>query len=301
MGCLNSNQGFSHWFANLHFSGICNRSCYFCIGQHMMALDPFDNLNKRNLDNFDEFIIKCQEHNVGEVNFTGSNTDPLLYKFQSELIEDLRKVIPGVKIGLRTNGALALRNPDVWKLYDKASVSITTFQREIYRETMGQGSPPNLEEILKIKPEMPVKVNLVLCPETTDENVDYWFTLTKLRHLGIKRVNLREPYGQPHIGDPLAKEAKFNPLMKQIKTTLGMPTYDFFGMEVTYWDVHYVEVESVNLYANGIVSVTYPITKGHDPVTGDVKDQENFQKSGRIRNQWLTSKKHLPVIQSEPQ
>jgi phage terminase large subunit-like protein len=56
----------------------------------MMALDPFDNLHKRNLDGFDEFVEKCLEHNVKEINFTGSNTDPLLHEFQKEIIANLQ-------------------------------------------------------------------------------------------------------------------------------------------------------------------------------------------------------------------
>lgn len=55
-------------------------------------------------------------------------------------------------------------------------------------------------------------------------------------------------------------------------------------MLVTYWDVHYVEVESVNLYANGLVSETYPVTAGHHP-TGFVLDQSHFGV-GRQSEQW---------------
>lgn len=72
------------------------------------------------------------------------------------------------------------------------------------------------------------------------------------------------------------------PLLLQV---LGMPSYNYRGMSVTYWDVHYVEVESVNLYANGSVSITYPITKGYDP-SGLVLDQSHFP-GGRIHEQWL--------------
>ena len=50
-------------------------------------------------------------------------------------------------------------------------------------------------------------------------------------------------------------------------------------------DVHYVEVESVNLYANGRVSITYPITKGYDP-SGVVFPQFTFP-GGRVHEQWL--------------
>jgi len=276
MGCLNSHGQFSHWFANIHLSGPCNRACYFCIGQHMMALDPMNNLNSWPMPGWDEFIAQCRLRGVREVNLTGSNTDPLLYRRHEELCAALREAIPGVRLGLRTNGAIALERPEVWRLYDKASISVASLHPTLYRETMGCGNPPDIRAIMDLKPSMPVKVNVVLCPETVSTG-DVFRTLDGLAAAGVRVVNLREPYGQPHIGSPL---------QCKVGERLGMPRYDWLGMDVTYWDVHYVEVESVNLYANGRVSETYPITKGHAP-TGIVRGQENFAVSGRQQEQWL--------------
>lgn len=276
MGCLNSTGNFEHWFGNIHLSGPCNRACYFCIGQHMMALDPLNNLDVWPMVNLPRFIADCRANNVREVNLTGSNTDPLLYQHHAELCATLRAELPDCKLGLRTNGALAAQRPDVWRLYDKASVSVTSLNPELYRATMGQGEPPNIAAILALKPEMPVKVNVVLCPETVTGG-DITRTLDVLADAGVRVVNLREPYGQPHIGTPLE-----NPIGER----LGMPRYDWRGMDVTYWDVHYVEVESVNLYANGVVSETYPITRGHAP-NGRVLGQEHWKTSGRQHAQWL--------------
>lgn len=292
MGCLNSNQGFQHWFGNLHFSGACNRSCYFCIGQHMMGLDPFNNLNDWPLPGMDEFIRLCNERKVKEINFTGTNTDPLLYQHMDKLCEHLRSKIPGVVLGVRTNGARI--KPEIWSLFDKGSISITSFNPEIYKKTMGRGSPPDLEKILALKDckiNEKLKINVVLCPEIlvgVGSDHDLLKTLWKLQKLGIKRVNLREPYGQPHIGDPL-QALGYIPAGKH----LGMPYHNMEGTQVTYWDVHYVEVESVNLYASGNVSETYPITKGYDDRQGKVMGQENFLYSGRVREQWVNNPKKI--------
>jgi hypothetical protein len=144
---------------------------------------------------------------------------------------------------------------------------------------MGSGKPPDLATILANHPNMDIKINVVLGPENVNGG-DIFKTLETLQGMNVRRVNLREPYGQPHIGDPLAKSPA-----KYVKQVLGMPSYDYRGMSVTYWDVHYVEVESVNLYANGKVSITYPITKGHDP-SGTVLPQVFFP-GGRIHEQWL--------------
>jgi len=277
MGCLNHGQGFSHWFGNIHFSGPCNRACYFCIGQHMMALDALNNLDKWPLEGIDEFIVECQKHGVREINVTGSDTDPLLYKHMAKLKEYLKQHIPDLIFGLRTNGALIVSKPEVWALFDKASITIQSLDPTIYKKMMGKGSVPDLEKILYMKGPDRVKINIVLGPENT-ENGDVFETVMGLSRLGYKTVNLREPYGQARIGNP------FEGYLQPTGYRLGMPYYNYRSVDVTYWDVHFVEVESVNLYASGRISVEYPISKGHAP-TGVVLSQDNWTH-GRHVEQW---------------
>jgi hypothetical protein len=66
MGCLNDEGQFSHWFGNIHLSGPCNRSCYFCIGQHMMGLDQENSL-KRIPTNIGKFLRECRDVHYVEV------------------------------------------------------------------------------------------------------------------------------------------------------------------------------------------------------------------------------------------
>jgi hypothetical protein len=247
----------------------------------MMALDPLNTLDLFPLPGLWYFLAACEEHKIAEVNLTGSNTDPLLYKHHGELTAALRKA--GVKrLGIRTNGVGAVAKKDILALYDKGSISITSLNPEIYKKTMGIGEPPDVSAILDLHLLKDLKINIVLCPETV-ESGDIFTTLDLLWFYGFTRVNLREPYGQPHIGyDWLVKVQG-----KPDGMHLGMPYWKWVGgMEVTYWDVHYVEVESVNLYANGRVSITYPVTKGHVK-DGIVQSQEQFTKSGRVNQQWL--------------
>lgn len=285
MGCLNSDQNFEHRFGNIHLSGPCNRKCYWCIGQHMMALDSYNNLDLFPLVGLYDFTIKCKTSKVKEINLTGTNTDPMLYRWHYRLVEYLKTYAPGVIVGIRTNGTEIVKKPGFFALYDKASISFSSFDKEISRKVMG-GDPIDLESILEVFGDKDLKINIVLCPEilnnTVHERADLCKTLENLGKMGIKQVNLREPYGQPHVGDPFGFLGNDTD-----KTTYGMPTYNIFGMEVTYWNVHYVQVESINLYANGNISHDYPITRGHDPETGKVLDQSQFVKFGRIQEQWL--------------
>jgi hypothetical protein len=250
----------------------------------MMSLDPFNNLDVWPLTNIDKFIEQCNTKGIKEVNLTGSNTDPLLYKHLEELTKYIRERIPNVVLGIRTNG---VGDIDLLRHFDKGSMSITSFNEKIYKKTMGQGHPPvfNLKKILSSGYPIAdnLKINVVLCPELLSgflfRDIDQ--TILSISKLDkIKRINVRQPYGQPHINDPFSDRSLH-------KMVYGNPCYLIRDMEVTVWDVHYTEVESVNLYANGIVSITYPVTKGCHPVYGDVKGQENFTTSGRVNEQWL--------------
>jgi hypothetical protein len=281
MGCLNDTVGFKHWFGNIHLSGPCNRKCYFCIGQHMMALDKFNVLDTWPLDGLDAFLKECNDLNVTEINLTGTNTDPLLYKHLGEL----RHYFKDYTLGIRTNAVLS--NLEGLKYFDKGSITICSLDKEIYKKMMGHGEPPRLNDILDATQMWSdVKVNIVLGPENCGPDNDIIKTIIDLKNAEYSnnqftKINLREPYGQPHVGNPLMRLDWLKPACY----TYGMPTYNIGGIMVTYWDVHYVEVESINLYANGNISMTYPITKGYDD-TGIVLDQTHFT-GGRVREQWL--------------
>lgn len=277
MGCLNSTGKFEHWFGNIHLSGPCNRACYFCIGQHMMELDALNTLDTWPLPGMNEFIERIKARNITEVNLTGTNTDPLLFNHHAKLYHTLRKA--GVTaIGIRTNGISSLEN---LYYYDMISLSVTSLDPAIYRKTMMQGSPPNLREVRSRATTTDLRINCVLCPENEGED-NLNDLIWSAEEAGFLKVNLREPYGQPHRGNPIKDRQPDGEIY-------GQPYYMFGQVQVVYWDVHYVHVESVNLYANGRVSEDYPITRGHSD-KGLVMSQDQWTKSGRHQQQWIKVK-----------
>lgn len=278
MGCLNDDDRWKHWFANIHLSGPCNRRCYFCIGQHMMAVDSLNTLHRFPLPGLSEFVNRVLDKGIKEVDVTGTNTDPLLYDHTEKIAGFLRTFIPGVTLGVRTNGA---QHADRLRFYDKGSITICSTDYHRNLEIMG-GPPPDLGYLADYADLSKFKVNMVLTPETArfDEAVE----MARLASMwGITRINLREPYGQPHIGCAFMGKPGGSVLQDTV------PYWDFPGMNVRvfYWDVHTVAVRSVNVYANGRVSETYPITKGYDP-SGEVKRQEDFPMVGRHNAQWVS-------------
>lgn len=280
MGCLNSNKEFEHRFGNIHLSGPCNMKCYFCIGQHMKGVDAYNNLDEYPLAGMHKFVDICKQEHVGEVFLTGTNTDPALYKHHERLTRFLRKNLPGVVLGFRTNGLGSMP----WQLYDKGSVTVQSMDHEIGKAMTGRRQSAvmcegNLISIADLLGPENVKINIVLGPENVEDTQN---TVRAIHGMtGITRFNLREPYGQPKIGAP-----KWLADIQPFGTVFGNPFWDIDGAMVCHWDVHYTEVESVNLYADGSVSTDYPISRGHHP-SGEVKDQ-SFFAGGRIAPQWNT-------------
>ena len=69
-------------FANILFAGPCNARCPFCIGRQIDPRLSVNNLREfppRNLDRFVELIL---DHAIKQVVFTGTTTDPQLYRLR---------------------------------------------------------------------------------------------------------------------------------------------------------------------------------------------------------------------------
>ena len=283
MGCLNHNIPFSHWYANIHFSGKCNRNCYFCIGQFMEDLDSENNLNLKNLTNIDKFIEECKKKNITEIALTGTNTDPLLYKHISYLKQYLQNKMEVKKFRVTTNGVKILNNLNDWLCFDSASISFASFNKDINYKMMG-GDVIDIEKIYNVTP-FDFKINIVL--SSYNCNDDLIETIQKLNKIGIKKINLREPYGQPNMQNVLYQLFdKHNIVWDTEKSILGNKIANINGTQVCYWDVHYTEVQSINLYASGRISYDYCITLGHSD-NGKVYNQNEFLSEGRKFPQWV--------------
>lgn len=279
MGCLNDHGQFKHWFGNIHFSGPCNRSCYFCIGQFMPYQDSLNNLGEFPPRGIEKFADQCLQRNITEVNLTGTNTDPSLYSAIEPLKKILRDRMDLVTFGIRTNGVM----PIDWKLFDQVSISIHGVTPEIYRKMMGSGYPPDLVRIrVSMRPSALLRVNYVVSPWNLGD--EFARSIEYFRSSGVESVNMRQPYGQEHVDmEPMMRDQNF----RVIGNEFGMPVMSYRGMKVIFWDVHYVAVHSLNLYADGHISVAYPITRGSVPGDkGEVKGQEHFSGHKRRLPQW---------------
>lgn len=240
-------------FANLLFSGSCNQRCPYCIGHRLDR-----QLNRPNLDEFpprglDRLIDLIQTYSVRQLAFTGTNTDPQLYRHESELLSLLREKMPWIQISLHTNGQLARQKMGVFNLYDRATVSFPSFDPATFRKMTGTSHMPDLEAILRTS-RIPVKVSCVLTGDNAGEVETF---LDRCRQIGVRRVVFRECYGQPVPWHPPA-------LLRQTGLYRNNPVYDWAGMEVTYWRFEQTWATSLNLFSDGSIGAEYLLDR-HTP------------------------------------
>ncbi len=239
-------------FANLLFAGPCSARCYFCIGKQVAPELSPNNLEAfppRGLDRFSDLIW---EYHISQVVFTGTTTDPQLYRHEARLLEWLRQRLPpGTQFSLHTNGRQARRKMEILNQYDRAAISFPSFNPLVYRQMMGMPDPPDLEALLQ-RAAIPIKISRVVEQHNLSETGDFLF---HCQEIGVKRLVLRKLYGDSRpwnsLLDPVASGLSLR------STYRGNPVYDFQGMEVTLWDFGQTESTSLNLFANGEISPHY--------------------------------------------
>jgi MoaA/NifB/PqqE/SkfB family radical SAM enzyme len=239
-------------FANVLFAGPCNRDCPFCIGR----LLP-DHVNAGNLDRFppanvDAFVALVNRLGVRQIVFTGTTTDPQLYRHEAALLAYLRArvhVPGGAQYSVHTNGVLALRRLEIFRQYNRACISFPSFVPGTYEKMMGSRHPPDLAAIIA-RAGIPVKVSCVVNEHNAGEVPDF---LRRCRAIGVRRLVFRKLYG----------DTRDWPILRDVPVRAWFrrnPVYDYDGMEVTCWDFDASTCSSVNLFADGTLGTTYLLT-----------------------------------------
>lgn len=217
-------------YANILFFGACNSSCYGCIGNNTTLQGHQFQRYPTTLDtfpptNFDSLLSLVNEHHIPDIAFTGINTDPQLYRHESQLIIHTRKQTQA-HLSLHTNGLLALEKMDEFNSYDKASISFPSFDPATYGKITGVRQP-DLRKILKWA-KIPIKLSMLVTPFNEGEITAY---IDGCRNLGIRRVVIRKLKGREEEF-PVETQPPFKDAIPK-KTVFGWPVYDFDGVETT--------------------------------------------------------------------
>lgn len=247
-------------FGNVLFGGPCNQKCYFCIGHQLEGSLTPNNLRLFPPTNFDKFIERMVASNTKKVIFTGTTTDPLLYKYGKELVQLIREKMPDVHISIHTNGVLATRKIDTFNMFDSCTISLNSFEPETFQKIHGTREMPDLETLVKIA-KMPIKLSCILTPHNKHETLSYIY---RARDLGIKRIALRHIFLDQERWDIFPPSLTPHPT--PFRTHCGNPVYNIDGVEVTHWVFEKVEGNSLNLFSDGTLSEEYLLV--NNPKTG---------------------------------
>ena len=238
-------------FANILFAGPCNRFCPWCVGKLLPTQVNVDSLDVYPPRGIERFIEVVNREAVERIVFTGTVTDPQLYRHEARLLGMLRERLhPAARFSLHTNGVLALRKLDVFNLYDSACISFPSFVPETYFKLMGSRRVPDLAGILRAA-RISVKVSAVVNEHNAIE-IDGF--VAECQRIGVRRLVVRKLYGETREwpilrGLPVVGSFKGNPVMS------------YRGMEVTYWDFDDSECRSLNLFADGTLGTSYLLTR----------------------------------------
>ncbi len=235
-------------FANLLLSGPCNLRCPDCIGQ---KLDPDTSINTLSTfppPGFDTFIKAVREQSILQISITGTNTDPQLYPYEIWLIDRIRNLVDGVQISLHSNGRLALLKPEAFNAYDRATISLPSFDPLTCRLMTGSARVLDLPSIMLMS-EILIKISTLITEHNSGQLHEI---IDRCRKLGIKRMVLRQRYG----------EHQFVPafdVLTPIRQFAGNPVYEVDGIEVTIWNFSRSKLQCLNLFPDGTLSHHYEL------------------------------------------
>lgn len=241
-------------FWNILFSGKCNARCPYCIGEKLGEKYPW-NLDIFPPKNLEDFIALIKKYSIKEIIFTWTDTDPLLYHYQKELLEILREQTPDTRISVHTNWFLILRQLATFNLYDKATLSVPSFDEAIFQTMMGTKQKVlDLQSIWEAT-NIPLKVSRIVSEtnNTLKETSDYLENISKTR---VRRIAFRKLASDTSLWK---KEEKILEKLWAHYTCdyRWNPIYRLWETEITLWSFTKTTSDSINLFSDGSISTTY--------------------------------------------
>jgi len=189
---------------------------------------------------------------TSKIIYTGTRTDPQIYKYEKELVNLLRDSLPGVHISLHTNGVNALQKLETFNLYDSCTISYNSFDPTTFTKLHGTKFMPDLKTILS-HAKMPVKLSCILTEENKDQVEEY---INTARGLGVRRIAFR------HVcADPQRWNIPIFSSSTPCTYHCSNPVYDINGVQVTHWTFDETSGKSLNLFSDGTISEEYLLSK----------------------------------------
>jgi len=257
-------------FANVNLLGSrCNIDCFFCLGKDIEGeLRGKNQLQTNFLDwrNFSVFLETCSTHGIEKIYLTAQNTDVLMYRYLEELINFLK--LKGFKVGLRTNGYLALDMLEIINMCDlSVGYSIHSLNPVTNRAIINKESIPKWDKIIPgtKNPRVQVVVNRYNYLEFF-EILKYLDRFKNLRYIQARRVSTDTR--QDLLSHDAASYERIYTEVNRIfpvnrKFWHDVEEYIIYTIPVTFWRTVKTSVNSINYFTDGTISDSYFIVEGY--------------------------------------
>ena len=257
-------------FANINLLGRCNVDCYFCLGKDLDNIfgareDTRTHFSK--WARFEEFLAGIRSAGIQRVYVTGQNTDALLYRHLSELIDYLQA--SGLSTGFRTNGYLFNRPENLaiaQQTRRNVGVSIHTLDPETNWTIMRRRDIPDWRVIL---PQIPrLRVSVVLGRHNEGQFwslMEFLVEFPNIAYVQVRRIctDTREAFLRPDVG---AYERVFQEVSAKhpvVARFYDAEVFNLLGKEVCFWRTVKTAIGSWNYYTDGTVNKGYFVIEGY--------------------------------------
>lgn len=267
-------------YGEILFLGPCNLHCYYCLSNEMAKLKK-DNNNQLNTHfsqwkSFVQYLTVLKKEGVGKVYLSSVTTEPMLYRYLGELISFLQE--QGLKVGIRTNGYLAIEKMDELLLCDEEiSFSINSLKPDSNKKICGKPSVPDFHSVFTsfIEQNKKCRVSVVVNRFNKDEIKDILVFLSSYSCIDYVQLRQVYKYGDREKEDCFAFEEVERWLSENadlVGSYYESPIYGFHGLNVSLWrDVFRKEsVSSYNYFTNGLLSNDSLLIPAYEERKGEI-------------------------------
>ena len=252
-------------YGEILFLGPCNYKCYYCLQNEMEKLREEKenqlNMHYSKWNHFDDFILYCQSEGIEKIYLSSTCTDPLLYKYLDELIQEIKNM--NFKVGIRTNGILAEEKLNtILKLNEEISFSINSFRNSTNSKITKSSYIPDYDNIFKfiLKNNKNCRVSIVINQYNYKEIPEILDKLNQYKC--ISYVQLRKMYkyynGKKDVEDKAFEYVKgyIEKNAIEIDNYYESKVFNYKNLKISLWENVFGQnsIKSINYYTNGIIS-----------------------------------------------
>ena len=263
-------------YGEILFLGKCNNSCYYCLGNEMLKAKTVDNMDLKynELKNLDVFLGMLNKENCKTIYLSSVETEPLLYKDISRLIDYLHT--SGFNVGIRTNGKCNNIYGIIKKLDAEISISINSLNRKTNKKICGNIDIPDIDKICGELSSINKKCRITIVVNKYNYGEIFEIIDKLIQYDCIEYVQLRKRYlyarcsDKNYLEDKTAYETIKEELLLKYNCTISnfheSMIYNIGSFKVSFWDDVFKKesIESINYFSDGKISKNNLLVPGYE-------------------------------------